>query len=76
MWIMLITFIFSAQGNFNASVSTAEFASKESCETARIAYLKQFGDIDKLNDEARKRWERGLEAGPSVITATALCVQK
>jgi hypothetical protein len=80
MWIMLITFLFYASPQdhaSNASLSTAEFSTKESCEGARDAYLGQFTKITgDVNEQARASVESSVLREPIGISVTALCVRK
>jgi hypothetical protein len=79
MWIMIITFIVWSElqeSGSTATIATAEFSSKASCEAARTAYLGQVKQItDPFNDLANNRWKQG-SAGRHAIECTALCVQK
>ena len=66
MWVLLITFLIYGPETVSTNpVSMVEFASQESCEAARNAYLAEFKDtIKEVNDVMHHRFERGLGSGP------------
>jgi len=78
MWILLITFlVYGPEMVSTNPVSTVEFASQESCEAARNAYVSEFKDtIKDVNDVMHSRFERGLGSGPVGAKLSVLCVKK
>ena len=78
MWIMLVTFLhYAVVGHFSPALESVEFTSKESCESARTAYLAELTPLAaRLNDAIKEELKSVLMKPPNGVIISAICVAK